>query len=136
MDDGQILTEELAEHPIRGGLRGGLAFNGTMEFVAIFSPVARCGHPGQTVVKGGLDQAVLPVLEGGFKGIVELIIGQLVDTVAAGAEEFGGVANDNQDWRFSRTAAMTFFSTGEWLRARACSTTAKALSRVRESNQD
>ena len=110
------------------------AFDGVMKFIAVFFPVTRFGYPGEARIKGGFDQAVLPVFECGVKGVLEFIVGQLVDAVAAGTEEFGGIS-DNHDWRFSRTAAMTFFSIGEWLRARARSTMAKAESWVRKSNQ-
>jgi len=121
------LPEKAAEEAF-GCLCVPLAFDGVVEFVTVFFPVARFGYPWEAGVEGGFDQAVLPVFECGIEGIVEFIVGQLVDTVAAGTEEFGGVINDNHDWRFSRTAAMTFFSMGEWLSARARSTTTKAES--------
>lgn len=135
MDDGHALTEEVCEHPVGCGLPGRPSFDGVMKFIAVFFPITGLGHPGQAGVEGGFDKAVLPVFECGFEGILEFIISQLVDTVAAGAEELGGIS-DNHDWRLSRTAAMTFFSMGEWLSARARSTMANALSWVRESNQD
>jgi len=97
MDDGHTLTEEMAEHPVGGGMSRGLAFDGVVKLIAVLLPVARFGDPGQAVIEGGFDQAMLPVLERGFEGVAEFIIGQLVDGVATGTEEFGGIANNNHD---------------------------------------
>ena len=73
-----------------------LSFDGFVKFITVLFPIARFGYPGEAGVKGGFDEAVLPVFEGGFEGVLEFIVGQLVDTVAAGTEELGGIS-DNHD---------------------------------------
>ncbi len=82
--------------------------DGVVQIVTVSFPVARFRHPGKARVEGGFDQAVLPVFEGGFEGILNLVVGQRFGVVSAGAEEVEGIA-DNHDRRLAATAAIIFF---------------------------
>jgi hypothetical protein len=98
--------ETLGDIDPSGGLPSIL--DGVVQIVAVFFPVARFRHPGKARVKGGFDQTVLPVFESGFKGILNLVVGQRFGVVSAGAEEVEGIA-DNHDRRLAATAAIIFF---------------------------
>jgi hypothetical protein len=83
-------------------------FDGPVQVIAVFFPVARFRDPGKARVERGFDQTVLPVFEGGFEGILNLVVGQCFGVVSAGSKEVEGIA-DNHDRRLAATAAIIFF---------------------------
>ena len=105
--DGNALGEEVGEQFL-GSMMLLRTFNCPVEVITVFFPVTRFGYPWQAGVERGFDQAVLPVFEGGGKNFFDLIVGQFVGVVTAGAEEVEGIA-DNHDRRFARTASIIFF---------------------------